>query len=245
MMNEVVLITGSSSGIGEGIALAFAKAGYDVVINYATSKSAAEAVAHECEKFNVKTCVVQCDVKNQTSVKAMIDVVLDRFQKIDVLINNSGITRDSLLMRMREEDFDDVINTNLKGSFNVTQAVIKPMLKQRKGRIINIASVIGQIGNTGQSNYAASKGGLIAFTKSIAKELASRSITVNAIAPGFINTRMTEVLSDEVKNRILDQIPLKRFGEAEDIAQTALFLASPAASYISGQVINVDGGMVM
>jgi 3-oxoacyl-[acyl-carrier protein] reductase len=175
----------------------------------------------------------------------MINQTLEKFGQIDVCINNSGITKDGLLLRMKEEDFDAVIDINLKGAFNVTQAVLKPMMKARFGRIINMSSVIGQIGNMGQANYAASKGGLISFTKSVARELASRNITCNAIAPGFIQTKMTDVLSEDVKNGILKQIPLNRFGSVEDIAHAALFLASDNASYITGQVINVDGGMVM
>lgn len=244
-MSKVALITGSSSGIGKGIALAFAQNGYHVVINYARSSEAAEAVALECQSYGVETLVIGCDVANSESVKQMIDATLEKFGQIDVCVNNSGITRDGLLMRMKEEDFDAVIDTNLKGAFVVTQAVIKPMMKARFGRIINMSSVIGQIGNSGQANYAASKGGLIAFTKSVARELASRNITVNAIAPGFIETKMTDILNDEVKNSILKQIPLNRFGHVEDIAHAALFLASNNASYITGQVINVDGGMVM
>ena len=244
-MSKVALITGSSGGIGAGIALAFAKEGYNVVINYARSADAAQEVAKECEALGVETLVVGCDVANAESVQAMVNATLEKFEKIDVCINNSGITRDGLLMRMKEEDFDAVLDTNLKGAFNVTQAVLKPMMKARFGRIINMASVIGQIGNAGQANYAASKGGLIAFTKSVARELASRNITVNAIAPGFIQTKMTDVLSDTVKESILKQIPLNRFGSTEDIAHAAIFLASDNASYITGQVINVDGGMVM
>lgn len=244
-MSKVALVTGSSSGIGKGIALAFAQNGYHVVINYARSSEAAEAVALQCKSYGVETLVIGCDVANSESVKQMIDATIEKFGQIDVCVNNSGITRDGLLMRMKEEDFDAVIDTNLKGAFIVTQAVIKPMMKARFGRIINMSSVIGQIGNSGQANYAASKGGLIAFTKSVARELASRNITVNAIAPGFIETKMTDILNDEVKNNILKQIPLNRFGRVEDIAHAALFLASNNASYITGQVINVDGGMVM
>ncbi len=244
-MRQVALITGSSSGIGKGIALAFAQAGYNVVINYSSSEASALEVEKECQAFGVETLVVGCNVADSASVQTMINSTLDKFGQIDVCVNNSGITKDGLLMRMREEDFDAVIDINLKGAFNVTQAVLKPMMKARFGRIINMSSVIGQIGNIGQANYAASKGGLIAFTKSVARELASRNITCNAIAPGFIQTKMTDVLNEEVKNGILKQIPLNRFGTVEDIAHAALFLASDKASYITGQVINVDGGMVM
>lgn len=244
-MSKVALITGSSAGIGKGIALAFAQAGYNVVINYSSSEASALEVEKECQSFGVETLVIGCNVADSASVQAMINQTLEKFGQIDVCINNSGITKDGLLLRMKEEDFDAVIDINLKGAFNVTQAVLKPMMKARFGRIINMSSVIGQIGNMGQANYAASKGGLIAFTKSVARELASRNITCNAIAPGFIQTKMTDVLSEDVKNGILKQIPLNRFGSVEDIAHAALFLASDNASYITGQVINVDGGMVM
>lgn len=244
-MKPVVLVTGASSGIGKSVALAFAKAGYDVVINYARSQEAALAVAKECEALGAKVLVEGCDVSNSKEVGLMIQHALETFGQIDVCINNSGITKDGLLLRMREEDFDAVINTNLKGAFNVTQAVLKPMMKARYGKIINMASVIGVIGNIGQANYAASKGGLIAFTKSVAKEMASRNITVNAIAPGFIETKMTDTLDPSLQESILKQIPLARFGQGEDVAQAALFLASSGANYITGQVIHVDGGMVM
>lgn len=244
-MSKVALITGSSAGIGKGIALAFAQAGYNVVINYSSSEASALEVEKECQSFGVETLVIGCNVADSASVQAMINQTLEKFGQIDVCINNSGITKDGLLLRMKEEDFDAVIDINLKGAFNVTQAVLKPMMKARYGRIINMSSVIGQIGNIGQANYAASKGGLISFTKSVARELASRNITCNAIAPGFIQTKMTDVLSEDVKNGILKQIPLNRFGSVEDIAHAALFLASDNASYITGQVINVDGGMVM
>lgn len=244
-MSKVALITGSSAGIGKGIALAFAQAGYNVVINYSSSEASALEVEKECQSFGVETLVIGCNVADSASVQAMINQTLEKFGQIDVCINNSGITKDGLLLRMKEEDFDAVIDINLKGAFNVTQAVLKPMMKARFGRIINMSSVIGQIGNMGQANYAASKGGLIALTKSVARELASRNITCNAIAPGFIQTKMTDVLSEDVKNGILKQIPLNRFGSVEDIAHAALFLASDNASYITGQVINVDGGMVM
>lgn len=244
-MSKVALITGSSGGIGKGIALAFAQAGYNVVINYSSSEASALEVEKECQSFGGETLVIGCNVADSASVQAMINQTLEKFGQIDVCINNSGITKDGLLLRMKEEDFDAVIDINLKGAFNVTQAVLKPMMKARYGRIINMSSVIGQIGNIGQANYAASKGGLIALTKSVARELASRNITCNAIAPGFIQTKMTDVLSEDVKNGILKQIPLNRFGSVEDIAHAALFLASDNASYITGQVINVDGGMVM
>lgn len=245
MDRPTALITGASSGIGRQLALTFAQAGYDVVINYSRSMESAKDVASECEQFGARTLIYGCDVSETQSVKAMIDLTLSTFGKIDVLINNSGITKDQLLLRMSETDFDDVIAVNLKGTFNCTQQVLKPMLRAKKGRIICMSSVIGVSGNAGQSNYAASKGGIIAFTKSVAREVASRGITVNAIAPGFIATRMTEVLNPEQQDSILKQIPLNRFGQPEDVANCALFLASEQASYITGQVIHVDGGMVM
>jgi 3-oxoacyl-[acyl-carrier protein] reductase len=245
MTRPVALITGASNGIGKQLALSFAENGYDVVINYASSENSAKAVALQCEGFGAKTLVVGCDVSNFEAVGQMVNQTITAFGKIDVLINNSGITKDGLILRMKESDFDEVISVNLKGTFNTVQHVSKHMLKAKSGRIINMASVIGVLGNAGQANYAASKGGIIAFTKSIAREFASRGITVNAIAPGFIQTKMTDVLSDEVKTNILKQIPLARFGTPQDIAHCALFLASDNASYISGQVIHVDGGMAM
>ena len=245
MSNPVALITGASSGIGKQLALSFAQNGYDVIINYGKSEVAALEVSELCQTYGVNTLVVGCDVSDYTAVGSMIKKVIETFGKIDVLINNSGITKDNLILRMKEQDFDEVISVNLKGTFNTVSHVSKYMLKAKSGRIINMASVIGILGNAGQANYAASKGGIIAFTKSLAREFASRGITVNAIAPGFIQTKMTDVLSEEVKTNILKQIPLGRFGTAEDIAHCALFIASEKASYISGQVIQVDGGMAM
>lgn len=245
MSNPVVLITGSSSGIGKQLALSFAKNGYDVVINYSSSETAAHQVSAQCQTFGVRTLVIGCDVSDYNAVGKMIQLTMETFGKIDVLINNSGITRDNLILRMKESDFDDVIAINLKGAFNTVQHVAKHMLRVKSGRIINISSVVGILGNAGQANYAASKGGLIALTKSLAREFASRNITVNAIAPGFIKTKITDGLSEEIKTAILKQIPLGYFGNPEDIAYCALFLASNQAAYISGQVIHVDGGMAM
>lgn len=245
MNKPVALITGASNGIGKQLALSFAQAGYDVVINYASSESAAKDVASQCEAFGSQTLVIGCDVSNYDAVGKMVQETLNTYGKIDVLINNSGITKDGLILRMKESDFDSVIAVNLKGTFNTVQHVSKAMLRAKQGRIINMASVIGVLGNAGQANYAASKGGIIAFTKSIAREFATRGITVNAIAPGFIQTRMTDVLDESIKTDILKQIPLGRFGSPQDIADCALFLASDKASYISGQVIHVDGGMAM
>ncbi|NTW95604.1 MAG: 3-oxoacyl-[acyl-carrier-protein] reductase [Erysipelotrichaceae bacterium] len=245
MSRPVALITGSSNGIGKQLALSFAEAGYDVVINYASSEKAALEVSEVCQSLGAQTLVIGCDVSNYEAVGQMVQKTIETFSKIDVLINNSGITKDGLILRMKENDFDEVIAVNLKGAFNTVSHVSKHMLKAKSGRIINMSSVIGILGNAGQANYAASKGGIIAFSKSLAREFASRNITVNAIAPGFIQTKMTNVLSEEVKNNILKQIPLGRFGSPRDIADCALFLASDKASYISGQVIQVDGGMAM
>lgn len=241
----VCLVTGASSGIGRQIALDFAKAGYDLVLNYSSNVTSAMEVAQECEAFGSKTLVLGFDVSKGDEVEKNIQTIISTFGKIDVLINNSGITRDGLVLRMKEIDFEDVIDINLKGAFNCSKAVLKYMFKARSGKIINMTSVIGLIGNAGQANYAASKAGLIGLTKSLAKECATRNINVNAIAPGFIQTRMTDQLSDELKQSILKQIPNGRFGSCEDISNCALFLASNKANYINGQVIQVDGGMVM
>lgn len=241
----VCLVTGASSGIGRQIALDFAKAGYDLVLNYSSNVTSAMEVAQECEAFGSKTLVLGFNVSKGDEVEKNIQTIISTFGKIDVLINNSGITRDGLVLRMKESDFEDVIDINLKGAFNCSKAVLKYMFKARSGKIINMTSVIGLIGNAGQANYAASKAGLIGLTKSLAKECATRNINVNAIAPGFIQTRMTDQLSDELKQSILKQIPNGRFGSCEDISNCALFLASNKANYINGQVIQVDGGMVM
>ena len=245
MSNLTVLVTGGASGIGKACALTFAQAGYNVVVNYGHSEQAALEVTKQCIELGVEAFAVKADVSKQDEVNAMVDLTLKTFGSIDVLINNSGITKDNLLLRMTSEDFSDVLDVNLLGTFHCVKAVVKPMMKARKGKIINMASVIGQIGNIGQANYAASKGGIIALTKSVAREMASRNVTCNAIAPGFIQTKMTDVLSDEVKSGILGQVPMARLGQPEDVARVALFLASDAANYITGQVINVDGGMVM
>lgn len=245
MGNPVCIVTGATGGIGQQIILDFAKQGYDVVINYSKNEASALVLAEQCRTLGVQTLVLGFDVSNSADVEANIKQVVETFGRIDVLINNSGITRDGLVLRMSEADFDDVIRINLKGAFNCSKAVLRYMFKARQGRIINMSSVIGLIGNLGQANYAASKAGIIGLTKSLAKEVASRNITVNAIAPGFIETPMTEVLSEDVRSTILKQIPVGRFGKVEDVAHCALFLASEQASYINGQVIQVDGGMVM
>lgn len=245
MGNPVCIVTGATGGIGQQIVLDFAKQGYDVVINYSKNETSAIVLATQCQAMGVQTLVLGFDVSNSVEVETNIKKVVDTFGRIDVLINNSGITRDGLVLRMSDADFDDVLRINLKGAFNCSKAVLRYMFKARQGRIINMSSVIGLIGNLGQANYAASKAGLIGLTKSLAKEVASRNITVNAIAPGFIETPMTEVLSDEIRVQILKQIPVGRFGKVEDVAHCALFLASEQANYINGQVIQVDGGMVM
>lgn len=245
MGNPVCVVTGATGGIGQQIVLDFAKQGYDVVINYSKNETSSLTLSEQCKELGVQTLVLGFDVSNSADVETNIKKVVETFGRIDVLINNSGITRDGLVLRMSEADFDDVIRINLKGAFNCSKAVLRHMFKARQGRIINMSSVIGLIGNLGQANYAASKAGIIGLTKSLAKEVASRNITVNAIAPGFIETPMTEVLSEEVRSAILKQIPVGRFGKVEDVAHCALFLASEQANYINGQVIQVDGGMVM
>ena len=245
MEEKVVLVTGGSRGIGKEVALRFAKEGYNVVTNYVSDKTDKEKLKKEFEDNNVKALVLKADVSKTEDVENLVSKAISEFGKIDVLVNNAGITRDNLLMRMPEEDFDKVLETNLKGTFLVTKAVTKYMMKKRYGSIINLSSVVGVAGNAGQSNYSASKAGIIGFTKSIAKELASRNIRANAVAPGFIETDMTDVLKEEVKENIHNQIPLKRMGKAKEVAELIYFLGSENSSYITGQVINIDGGMVM
>ena len=242
---KVVLVTGGSRGIGREVAEVYAENGYDVVINYVSDKTDVEGIKKEFEEKGVKCLLVKADVSKAADVDNMVEEAIKQFGKIDVLVNNAGITRDTLLMRMSEEDFDKVIEINLKGTYLVTKAVTKYMMKKRRGSIINLASVVGVVGNAGQTNYAASKAGIIGFTKSVAKELASRNIRANAVAPGFIATDMTSVLSDSVKENISTQIPLKRMGTAREVAEVIYFLGSDKSSYITGQVINIDGGMVM
>ncbi len=242
---KVVLITGGARGIGRKVAEVYAKNGYDVVINYVSDKTDVEGIKKEIEKRGVKCTLVKADVSKAEEVEKMVEQAIQEFGKIDVLVNNAGITRDCLLMRMSEEDFDKVIEINLKGTYLVTKQVIKYMMKKRQGSIINLASVVGVVGNAGQCNYSASKAGIIGFTKSVAKELAARNIRANAVAPGFIETDMTNVLKDEIKENINEQIPLKRMGTAKEVAELIYFLGSEKSSYITGQVINVDGGMVM
>lgn len=244
-MNKVVVVTGASRGIGKAIALKFAKEGYNVVINYRGSEEKANEVRQECMAFGVDALLCQGDVSCYEDMEHMMKVAIDNYGQIDVLVNNSGITKDQLLLKMNTQTFMDVVDVNLKGTFNTIKAVTRIMMKQRNGVIINMASVIGEIGNAGQANYAASKAGIIGLTKSVAKELAPRHIRVNAIAPGFIATDMTDVLDEKTKENILQAIPLNALGEAQDVANMAYFLASDQAKYVTGQVINVDGGMVM
>ncbi|RQM93360.1 beta-ketoacyl-ACP reductase [Staphylococcus pettenkoferi] len=244
-MSKNVLVTGASRGIGRSIALQFAEEGYNVAVNYAGNKDKAEAVVEEIKGKGVESFAIQANVANGDEVKAMIKEVVSTFGSIDVLVNNAGITRDNLLMRMKEQEWDDVIDTNLKGVFNCIQKVTPQMLRQKSGSIINLSSVVGSVGNPGQANYVATKAGVVGLTKSTARELASRNITVNAVAPGFIVSDMTDALSDDLKEQMLDQIPLKRFGKDQDIADTVTFLTSDKAKYITGQTIHVNGGMYM
>lgn len=244
--NKVALITGGSRGIGEKIAEKFASEGYNLVINYVSNIENVEELEAKIKgNSNIEILFVQADVTSFESCENMINKAIEKFGHIDVVVNNAGITKDGLLMRMKEEDFDKVINVNLKGTYNVTKNVISHMMKQKYGRIVNISSVVGVSGNAGQANYAASKAGIIGFTKSVAKELASRNILANCVAPGFIKTDMTDVLSDSVKESINAQIPLKKMGTAEEVAKAVYFLGNEENTYITGQVLNVDGGMLM
>ncbi|MGG3987841.1 3-oxoacyl-[acyl-carrier-protein] reductase [Bacillus smithii] len=242
---KVALVTGASRGIGREIALEFAREGADVAVNYAGSEEKAREVAEEIKAMGRKALLVQCDVSDSQAVQDMIKSVVDYFGGLDILVNNAGITRDNLILRMKEEEWDAVINTNLKGVFLCTKAAARAMMKKRSGRIINISSIVGITGNPGQANYVAAKSGVIGLTKTTAKEFASRGITVNAIAPGFISTDMTEDLPEEVKEAMIKQVPLARIGEPKEIARVVLFLASPDSSYMTGQILRVDGGMGM
>lgn len=243
--NKVALVTGASRGIGREIALTLAREGAFVVVNYNGSKERAEEVVKTIEEANGKAVSYQCSVSDFQACQEMIQTIIKEYGKLDILVNNAGITKDNLIMKMKEEDFDAVIDTNLKGTFNTIKHSARQMLKQRSGKIINISSVSGILGNAGQANYAASKAGVIGLTKTMARELASRGITVNAVAPGFVDTEMTEVLGDEIKEAACRQIPLGKFGQTKDIAEMVAFLASEKADYITGQVISVDGGMSM
>lgn len=245
LKGKTAVVTGASRGIGRAVALELAEQGANVVVNYSGSEAKAYEVVEAIKEMGNEAIAVRCNVGNMEDVQAMMKEALTQFGTIDILVNNAGITRDNLLMRMKEDEWDDVININLKGVFNATKAVTRQMMKQRSGRIINIASIVGVMGNAGQANYVAAKAGVIGLTKSTARELASRHITVNAIAPGFITTDMTDKLTEEVKTEMLKQIPLARFGEAKDIASVVSFLASEKSAYITGQTLHVDGGMVM
>ena len=245
LTGKTALITGASRGIGKAIAKKLAVDGAEVIINYSHSGEAAEQTAEEIRVAGGTAETIQCDVSDYKACEEMIKTLAEKKGHLDILVNNAGITRDGLLMRMSEEDFDQVISTNLKGAFNTTRHISRQLLKQKSGRIINISSVSGILGNAGQANYSASKAGIIGLTKSTARELSSRGITVNAVAPGFVNTEMTAVLSDRVKEALVEQIPLGRIAEPEEIAAAVAFLASEDAAYITGQVLSVDGGMAM
>ena len=242
---KVAVVTGASRGIGRAIALELGRRGNFVVVNYNGSAEKAEAVKQEIQAAGGEACTMQCDVSDYGACEAFMKDIIKEYKRIDILVNNAGVTRDGLLMQMKEEDFDTVVDTNLKGAFHTIRFAARQMLKQRSGRIINLSSVVGLRGNGGQVNYSASKAGIIGLTKSAARELASRGITVNAIAPGFIETEMTAVLPEETKAATLKEIPLQKFGKPEDVAQAAAFLASEEAAYITGQVLCVDGGMAM
>lgn len=245
MERRTAVVTGASRGIGKAIALALAKDGFNVVINYNGNKEKAEQVKKECEDYGVNAITVKANVADFTESENLIKEAVSTFGSIDVLVNNSGITKDTLLLRMKEEDFDSVIDVNLKGTFNTIKHAARQMMKQRSGSIINMSSVVGISGNAGQINYAASKAGVIGLTKSVARELASRGIRANAVAPGFIETDMTDELNDKAKEEILKTIPLNDTGKSEDVANLVAFLASEKSRYITGQVIHVDGGMLM
>ncbi|MFA5093290.1 MAG: 3-oxoacyl-[acyl-carrier-protein] reductase [Candidatus Omnitrophota bacterium] len=244
LKDKVALITGGARGIGQAIAMTFAKEGADIVVAD-VNLEIAQKTATEIEALGRKAMALEMDVTNYEKVEEGINKILDKMGKVDILVNNAGITKDNLLLRMSVADWDAVINVNLKGTFNCIKAVSRPMVKQRSGRIISIASIIGLMGNAGQANYAASKAGIIALTKTVAKELASRNINANAVAPGFIQTAMTDKLPEDIKKKMLEAIPLAKLGTPEDVANVCLFLASEESSYITGQTITIDGGMVM
>ena len=245
LAGKVALVTGGSRGIGKQIALELAAQGAKVVVNYAGSEQKAKEVVESIRAAGQEAIAIQADIADQDDVKSLIDETVQTFGAIDILVNNAGITRDNLLIRMKDDEWDDVLNTNLKGVFLCIKAAARPMMKQRSGKIINIASIVGVSGNAGQANYVAAKAGVIGLTKTAAKELASRNIHVNAVAPGFISTDMTDELSDEVKTEMLKQIPLARFGAPSDVAKMVVFLASEDSAYMTGQTLHIDGGMVM
>ena len=245
LKGKCAVVTGAAKGIGKAIALKLARSGVNIVLNYRSSEDKAIETEKEILSLGVEVLRVKGDISKPNDVENLIDSAKKKFGKIDIMVNNAGITKDTLLLRMKEEDFDSVINVNLKGVFNCLKAITPVMVKQKDGKIINLSSVVGLVGNAGQVNYAASKAGVIGMTKSLAKEIGSRGITVNAVAPGFIETDMTNVLGDKFKEEAKKSIPLKRLGKAEDVAEVVAFLASDSANYITGQVIHVDGGMVM
>ncbi|WP_227935778.1 3-oxoacyl-ACP reductase FabG [Alkalihalobacillus deserti] len=245
LQGKVAIVTGASRGIGRATAIEFARNGAHVVVNYAGSQERAEQVVAEIKALGVDGLAIQADVANSEQVQAMVKETIEAFGRVDILVNNAGITRDNLIMRMKEDEWDAVIDTNLKGVFNCGKAVTRQMMKQRYGRIINVASVVGVLGNAGQANYVAAKAGVIGLTKSMARELANRNIHVNAVAPGFIETDMTDELGDDMKAHLLGQIPLASLGKPENIARVIRFLASSDADYMTGQTLHVDGGMVM
>ena len=245
LQGKCAVITGASRGIGREIALKYAKEGANIVLNYRNSEIEALQLKEELDKLGSNTLIIKANVSNFEEAEKLIKEAKEAFGRVDILVNNAGITKDNLIMRMKEEDFDSVIDVNLKGAFNCLKAVTPIMIRQKYGKIINMSSVVGVIGNAGQVNYCASKAGLIGMTKSLAREIGGKNINVNAIAPGFIDTDMTKVLSEDQKKNIISQVPLKRFGNVDDIANLALFLGSNQSNYITGQVIHVDGGMAM
>ena len=245
LKEKVALVTGGSRGIGRAISTTLAAAGATVVVNYKGNQAAADEVVQVIGEAEGQALAVQADIGKPDEVERLFKTTLERFGKLDILVNNAGVTRDTLLLRMKEDDFDTVLDTNLRGVYLCTKAALRPMTRARGGRIINITSVIGLIGNAGQANYAAAKAGIIGFTKSVAREMASRNITVNAIAPGYIETELTGILGEQIRSAVLETIPLGRLGVPQDVANVVCFLASDAASYITGQTLTVDGGMVM
>lgn len=245
LQDKVAIVTGASRGIGRAIALELAEKGANVVVNYANNTEKAEEVTQKIQALGRKAICLKADIRDEKQMKELVKEVVQTLGRLDILVNNAGVTNDNLIMRMKEDAFDEVIDTNLKGVFNCTKAVSRQMMKQKEGKIINVASIVGITGNPGQANYVAAKAGVIGLTKTTALEFASRNILVNAVAPGFITTEMTDILTDEQKESMLDMIPLNKLGKAEDVAKVVRFLASDDANYMTGQTIHIDGGMVM